>query len=522
MIKGALFDIDDTLYSHDIEAVPKATIRALDKLRAKGIKIGVCTSRVAAEMADLPKELWDRIDCKIVGTGATTIVEGEYIKSYLIDPDTARTYVDYFEDHHISYHYTDINGDVYYWGDLDAVNKGRWLSFAMGNVKFKEFEDEQITNLFYYHAKDEECDEIDAIDPGITISRWGNSGNICARLVDKSFGLLKFCQVFSFTTDEIAAAGDGGNDDVMLEMAGIGIAVSDAKENTKEKADYICRKSIEDGGLYDAFVDLGIIEEDEHEMELFCFDNDSTLFDHKKGGISEKTFEALEELKKKGYRLMLNTSRSYEETYNIPKRLLDLMDAVILLNGAYIIEKDVTRITYLPDEDVRRLVDFFEAHDIPYRYCTDDGRGYLNRESEYGEYFQRLYGITPRTKPYEGERVLQFLYYGTGELREEIIRMAHDKEITRLNIAGEIAPKGRNKGLSMVETAKRMGVERERICAFGDSGNDIEMMEEAGFSIAMGNGTPECRLAADYVTDDISDEGVYNALKHFGFIGGKE
>ena len=41
MIKGALFDIDDTLYSHKIKAVPSLTLKALDKLREKGIKIGV-------------------------------------------------------------------------------------------------------------------------------------------------------------------------------------------------------------------------------------------------------------------------------------------------------------------------------------------------------------------------------------------------------------------------------------------------------------------------------------------------
>ncbi len=520
MIKGALFDIDDTLFSHEINAVPRATIKALDKLREKGIRIGVCTSRIAAEMADIPDELWKRIDCKIVGTGATTIVEGEYIKSYTIDPDDAKKYTDYFREHNISYHYTDINGDVYYWGDLDQVNNGRWLSYAMGNVKFKEYEDEQITNLFYYHAKDEECDFIQNINPGALISRWGNSGNICAPLIDKSFGLLKFCQVFSFTTDEIAAAGDGINDDVMLEMAGIGIAVDDAVENTKEKADYVCRKSIEDGGLYDAFVDLGIIEEDRYEMDLFCFDNDSTLYDHKFGGIHEKTYEALEELKRSGKKLVLNTSRSYEETYNIPKRLLDLMDAVILINGAYIIEKDETRITYLPDEDVQKYVTFFAEHDIPYRYCVDSGKGYLSREDEHKEIFQRLYGVTPEIKPYEGERVLQFLYYAVGDLREEVIELASDKENTRLWFAGEISPSGKSKGKAMLETAERMGVPAERICAFGDGGNDIDMMEKAGLSIAMGNGSNECRLAADYVTDDICDEGVYNALKHFGFIKG--
>ena len=155
MIKGALFDIDDTLYSHELDRVPKATLKALDKLRAKGIRIGICTSRIAAEMADLPEELLSRLDCQILGTGATTVVEGKYFKSYSIAMEDAKRYTDYFNEHQISYHYTDINGDVYYWGDLDEVNNGHWLRSAKGNVKFKIYEDEEVTNLFYYHAKDE-------------------------------------------------------------------------------------------------------------------------------------------------------------------------------------------------------------------------------------------------------------------------------------------------------------------------------------------------------------------------------
>ena len=125
MIKGILFDIDDTLFSHETDQVPRQTLKALDKLKEKGYKLGVCTSRIAAEMGRFPRDFLDRFDCKIVGTGATTIVEGDYFKSYTIDINKARAYTDYFEQHDISYHYADINGDVYYWGDLDEVNNGR-------------------------------------------------------------------------------------------------------------------------------------------------------------------------------------------------------------------------------------------------------------------------------------------------------------------------------------------------------------------------------------------------------------
>ncbi|MBQ5804606.1 MAG: HAD family phosphatase, partial [Erysipelotrichaceae bacterium] len=496
MIKGALFDIDDTLYSHELHAVPKATLKALDKLKAKGIKIGICTSRVAAEMMEIPEELLNRIDCKIVGTGATTVVDNEYFKSYTIPLEDARRYAAFFEENHISYDYSDINGDLYFWGDVDKVNKGKYLRLAGGNVKFKEYEDEQITNLFYFEATEDKISEIDAINPGALISKWGNSGNICASLVDKSFGLLKFCQVYSFTTDEIVAAGDGINDDVMLEMAGIGIATDDAKENTKAKADYICRKSIEDGGLYDALADLKIIEEDVYDMNMFSFDLDSTLFDHKLGRISEMTIRSLKALKDKGMILCLNTSRSFDELYNVPKEVLDLMDELCLLDGAYIRNREGCEVFYLKQENIRKIVSFFDEHGITYRYCTDDGSGYLNQHDENKEsLFYRLYRMIPEIKKYSGEKVVQFLYYATGALREAAIDNAAEESCFLLPFGGEIAPAGTSKGMGMLKIAKKYGIPEEKICAFGDSYNDIDMLQKAVLGIAMGNGQRECKDA---------------------------
>ena len=54
--------------------------------------------------------------------------------------------------------------------------------------------------------------------------------------------------------------------------------------------------------------------------------------------------------------------------------------------------------------------------------------------------------------------------------------------------------------------------------AFGDNGNDIPMFLKAGLSICMGNGSDEVKRIADYVTDNIWDDGLYNALKYYKFI----
>ena len=139
-------------------------------------------------------------------------------------------------------------------------------------------------------------------------------------------------------------------------MAGIGIATDDAKDNTKKAADYICDKSIEDGGLYDALVDLEIIDEDRYEPKMFVFDYDSTLYDHKEGKIQENTLKALKELRENGKILCLNTSRSLAECVNIPEEIKQLMSTIILSNGAMIITGKESETTYISDEEVASLL----------------------------------------------------------------------------------------------------------------------------------------------------------------------
>ena len=63
-----------------------------------------------------------------------------------------------------------------------------------------------------------------------------------------------------------------------------------------------------------------------------------------------------------------------------------------------------------------------------------------------------------------------------------------------------------------------LGLTREQSIAFGDDGNDVEMLQYAGIGVAMGNACPEAKAAADYVTDDILADGLANGLRYFGLI----
>ena len=52
----------------------------------------------------------------------------------------------------------------------------------------------------------------------------------------------------------------------------------------------------------------------------------------------------------------------------------------------------------------------------------------------------------------------------------------------------------------------------------GDSINDVDMLQFAGCGIAMGNATEPAKEIADYVTTDIFEDGIWNAMAHMGLL----
>ena len=62
---------------------------------------------------------------------------------------------------------------------------------------------------------------------------------------------------------------------------------------------------------------------------------------------------------------------------------------------------------------------------------------------------------------------------------------------------------------------QHFGIRQEETIAFGDGGNDIDMLQWAGIGIAMGNASDEVKKAADWVTTDVDHEGIEHAISHF-------
>ncbi len=77
----------------------------------------------------------------------------------------------------------------------------------------------------------------------------------------------------------------------------------------------------------------------------------------------------------------------------------------------------------------------------------------------------------------------------------------------------EILPAGVNKAKALTKVAAVFGLELSEVAAIGDGPNDLEMLSEAGFAIAMGNAFDHLKAAADLVVSTNDNAGVAEAVE---------
>jgi len=79
----------------------------------------------------------------------------------------------------------------------------------------------------------------------------------------------------------------------------------------------------------------------------------------------------------------------------------------------------------------------------------------------------------------------------------------------------EVIMPGMSKACGLSWLARYLSVAPEETMAIGDADNDLEMLGWAGLSVAMGNGMPAVKAAADWVAPAVDEDGVAVALQRF-------
>lgn len=250
------------------------------------------------------------------------------------------------------------------------------------------------------------------------------------------------------------------------------------------------------------------------------FDVDGTLLSHKTKSIPRSAREAIAALQASGIRCIVATGRHITEMNKLPVRDIPF-DGYLTLNGQLMLDREKKMLcgTPITGRVKEYLLDLFENHRLPALLVEAD-RLYLNYEDERVRVVQAaISSAIPAFGTYSGKDLYQVCAYmnpGDEKMLEEI---ADECVMTRWSLGGmDIIAKGGGKVAGIRKFLEQEGISQEETIAFGDAENDIEMLKFAGIGVAMGNAEEEAKQAANYITDDIDDDGVAKALRHFGLI----
>ena len=85
-------------------------------------------------------------------------------------------------------------------------------------------------------------------------------------------------------------------------------------------------------------------------------------------------------------------------------------------------------------------------------------------------------------------------------------------------VNGELINRRFDKGRGVERVRAYFGASKEDTFGFGDSMNDLEMIETVGTSICMANGAEALKKIADFVCPSVSQDGLAEGFKHFGLF----
>lgn len=256
-------------------------------------------------------------------------------------------------------------------------------------------------------------------------------------------------------------------------------------------------------------------------IEAIFFDIDGTLLSFKTNKIPESTIKALQLLREKGIKTFISTGRPRKELHMFK----DIkFDGFITSNGQYCFDVDgeVIHEKLISKDDISKLIVYANENNIACSFTELDDI-YYNQRNDLVDELENLLELSK--SPIDNvEKALengiyQISAFVNEEQEKEIMKIMPNSHSARwYHSFCDISPKGGSKRRGIEEICKKYNINVENTMAFGDGGNDIPMLEYVGTSVAMGNANPNVKEIADYVTSDIDDDGIYNALKHFNII----
>jgi hypothetical protein len=261
------------------------------------------------------------------------------------------------------------------------------------------------------------------------------------------------------------------------------------------------------------------------DIKLVALDLDDTLLD-KSLTVSPRTREVIAQAIAQGVTVTVATGRMYSSALIYAKQL-ELDVPLITYNGGLIrrVQSGETLYHKPVDEQVAREVLALFGEKGWYIQSYVDDILYVAEHNETSRYYERMTGIKAVALgdafyTMAGAPTKMLALTGEdkmGEIEQTIRSVFGD----RLYIARskptylEMTNPQVNKGHALAFLADKLHITRDQVMAVGDGPNDLDMIEYAGWGVAMGNAAANVKAAAKAVTGHHDADGVAEAIEKY-------
>ncbi|WP_042356504.1 Cof-type HAD-IIB family hydrolase [Bacillus rubiinfantis] len=257
------------------------------------------------------------------------------------------------------------------------------------------------------------------------------------------------------------------------------------------------------------------------QKHLIALDLDGTLLKDDKT-ISEKTKLVLNRARENGHVVMIATGRPYRSS-EMYYRELELDSPIVNFNGAFTHHPLQNGWGFYHEPlDVKVAKDIvdacrsFQFHNIIAEVMDDvyfhyhdqkllDIFSFGNPKITTGDLVNFLHDSPTSMLIHTEEDQLQKIRAHLAEVHAEVIEQRSWAAPWHVI---EIIKAGLNKAVGLKKAAEYYDIPADRIIAFGDEDNDLEMIEYAGHGIAMGNAIDTLKNIANDVTLTNEEDGV--------------
>lgn len=263
------------------------------------------------------------------------------------------------------------------------------------------------------------------------------------------------------------------------------------------------------------------------DIKAAFFDIDGTLTSFTTHVVPQSTIDALRTLQSNGVKIFICTGRPPAQMNVVLDTIPVDFDGIVGFNGQYCIDDSGFLEKHTLDAtDVATIVRWLDEHEDIVACIGEEDYVYFNHSNDQmrrtwaslGKTAPDVFFDDPRVRTAKHETFQMSPYISRDQEAELLSLLTNTRGVRWHPDFVDLIPADGGKDRGIQRFLDHYGWSKEQAISFGDGGNDVDMLRFTGIGVAMGNATEEPKAVADYITDDVDHNGIWNALKHFDII----